>query len=102
MAFRTQLQVVILVQLPINQLMFSCVTLWFCNNSNSITRNYNMFVGCSEISIYVIVKHLKYVGIAWGRLVKFFSAWGEEKKLLGCSLVGGFSSEAGTMPNVTI
>ena len=65
MAFRNQLQMVILVQLPINQLMLSCVTLWFCNNSNSITRNYNVFIGCSEISIYVIVKHLKYVGITW-------------------------------------
>ena len=111
MAFRNQLQMVILVQLPINQLMLSCVTLWFCNNSNSITRNYNVFVGCSEISIYVIVKHLKYVGIPWacslpGADLLSFSVpggrGGGQKKLLGCSLLGGFSPQAGTMPNVTI
>ena len=24
-----------------------------------------MFVGCSEISIYVIVKHLQHIGITW-------------------------------------
>ena len=55
----------ILVQLPINQLMFNCVALWFCNHSNNITRNYDVFAGCPEISIYVIVKHLQHVGITW-------------------------------------
>ena len=42
-----------------------------------------MFVGCSEISISVIVKHVQHVGIIRvfclpGGLNKFFSAWGGE------------------------
>ena len=43
-----------------------------------------MFVGCSEISISVIVKHGQHTGIIWefclpGGLVKFFSACGDRK-----------------------
>ena len=39
-----------------------------------------MFVGCSEIGINVIVKHVQHIGIIWafclpGGLVTFFSAW---------------------------
>ena len=43
-----------------------------------------MFVGCSEISENVIVKHMQHVGIIWHfvclrGLIHFFSAWGREK-----------------------
>ena len=43
-----------------------------------------MVLGCSEISINVIVKYKQHVGIIWpfclpGGLVHFFSAWGERK-----------------------
>ena len=33
------------------------------NNSNDITRNLNLFVGCSETSLSVTVKHIQHVGI---------------------------------------
>ena len=44
-----------------------------------------MFVGCSEISENVTVKHMQHVGIIWHfvclrGLIHFFSAWGREKK----------------------
>ena len=43
-----------------------------------------MLVGCSEISISVIVKHVQHDGIirafmCLGGLIKFFSAWGTEE-----------------------
>ena len=43
-----------------------------------------MIIGCSEISISVIVKHVQHVGIirafvCLGGLNKFFSAWGDRK-----------------------
>ena len=45
-----------------------------------------MFVGCSETSLSVIVKHKQHVGIVWpfclpGGLVHFFSAWEEGKNV---------------------
>ena len=61
-----------------------------------------MFVGCSEISINVIVKHKQHVRIPWpfclpGGLVYFFSAcWGgmgETKSVL----LGGIITQAVTM-----
>ena len=52
-----------------------------------------MYIGCSEISISVIVKHVRHEG-----LIKFFRAWGSgQKKLLGCGLLGGISTQADTM-----
>ena len=52
-----------------------------------------MYIGCSEISISVIVKHVRHE-----RLIKFFRAWGSgQKKLLGCGLLGGISTQADTM-----
>ena len=44
-----------------------------------------MFVGCSEISVNVIVKHKQHVGIIWpfvclGGLVHFSVLEGREKK----------------------
>ena len=54
-----------------------------------------MFIGCFEISINVIVKHVQSIGIirgfvsSWGGLVKIFSAW-SDKKLLGCDLYLGW------------
>ena len=76
----------ILVQLPSKQLMFSCMTLWSCE----ITRikklgTKDVFVGCSEISINVIVKHVQHVAIilacslAWAELLSF-SVPGEKEK----------------------
>ena len=59
-----------------------------------------MFIGCSEISIYVIVKHVQQ-----GIVRVFLSAWGDflsllvlgrHKKLLGCDLLVGVSSQVGT------
>ena len=51
-----------------------------------------MCVGCFEISVSVVVKHVKSTGIlgffvCLGGLVKIFSAWGD-RKLLGCGLLG--------------
>ena len=44
-----------------------------------------MFVGCSEISISVTVKHMQHIGI-----VGFLSAWGD---LLSFSVSGGADTE---------
>ena len=60
-----------------------------------------MFVGCSEISTSVIVKHVPHVGIIrafclfFGDLLSF-SVTGRQEKLLGCGL-GGISTQADTM-----
>ena len=61
-----------------------------------------MFVGCFEISISVIVKQVKSIGIIRafclpGGLVKSFSDWGGQKELLDCGLLGGISTQADTM-----
>ena len=60
-----------------------------------------MFVGCFEVNISVIVKHFQGIGIIRtfclpGRLVKIFSAWGGQKKMLGCGLLKGISTQADT------
>ena len=51
-----------------------------------------MFVGCSEISISVIVKHVDHI-----RSIRAFGLPGGQKKLLGCGLLRGISIQAGTM-----
>ena len=50
-----------------------------------------MFVGCSEIRINVIVKHVQHVGIIWAcslpgaELLSFLPSG--QKELLGCGLL---------------
>ena len=63
-----------------------------------------MFVGCSEISISVIVKQAQHVGIirafiCLGGLINLSVPGGEggQKKLLGCSLLGGTITQADKM-----
>ena len=53
-----------------------------------------MFVGCSEIGISIIVKHVQHVGIIRafclpGGLVKFFQCLGRQKKTAGLLFVRG-------------
>ena len=61
-----------------------------------------MFVGCSEISISVIVKHVQHVEqgpfVCLGGLLSF-SMTGVQKKLLGCGLLlgGGISTQDDTI-----
>ena len=48
------------------------------NHLNNVTSNEDMFVGCSEISINVTVKHVKHIRIIKafcqpGGLIKYFS-----------------------------
>ena len=72
------------------------------NHSNNITRNEDVFVGYSEISVNVIV-NLAFLS-AWGNLFIFSVLWGE-KKLLNCGLFlfcflggeGAISTQADTM-----
>ena len=49
------------------------------NHLNNMTRNYDVFVGCFEIGIGAIVKHVQHVGIIRAfvslELIKFFRAW---------------------------
>ena len=35
--------------------------------------------------------------VSYERLIKFFSAWGDRKKILGCGLLEGISTQADTM-----
>ena len=58
-----------------------------------------MLVGCSEISISVIVKHVQHDGI-----IRAFSVPGGQKKSLGCGLLWGrgeISTQADTMSSIT-
>ena len=53
------------------------------NHLNNMTRNYDVFVGCFEIGIGAIVKHVKHIGIIRAfvslELIKFFRVWKTEK-----------------------
>ena len=51
-----------------------------------------MFVGCSEIRIHVIVKHVRHAGITWA-----FYLGGATEKILGCGLLGVISTQADTV-----
>ena len=67
------------------------------NHSNNITRNKDVFVDCSEISINVIVKHGQHVGIICvcsppGMGLLRFSVPGGTEKLLGCGFLGGINT----------
>ena len=59
-----------------------------------------MCVGCFEISVSVVVKHVKSIGIlgffvCLGGLVKIFSAWGTEK------IAGLWFARGGSVPRLT-
>ena len=56
-----------------------------------------LFKGCFEISISVIVKHVQSIGI-----IRAFCLPGGQKKLLGCGLLGGISTQADTIKLFTI
>ena len=61
-----------------------------------------MFIGCYEISIDVIVKHVQHVGIVWNFCQPWgnfyvFQCLGTQKKLLGLGLRGGISIQADIM-----
>ena len=63
----------------------------------------NMCVSCFEIGINVIVKHVKSIGIIRnfclpGGTCQDFECLGGQKKLLGCGLLGGISTQTDTMP----
>ena len=66
-----------------------------------------MFVGCSEISINVIVKHAQHVGIVsacslpWADLLSF-SVSDETEKISGLWFTRNVSTQANTMPNAII
>ena len=66
-----------------------------------------VLVGCSKISIIVIVKHVKHIGIirvlsAWGNLISLLiflvSRWTEK---LCCALLGGVKTLADTITHGT-
>ena len=65
--------------------IFGCVKSLKCNQEVRY-----LFVGCSEISVSVIVKHVQqkllWLFVCMRGLVKFFSAWETEIKL-GCGLL---------------
>ena len=66
-----------------------------------------MFVGCSEISTSVIVKHKQHIGIIRAFCLPGWGGGGQEglsfsvpvgtEKLLGLGLLGGISTQADTM-----
>ena len=65
-------------------------------------RNQNLIVGCSEISIIVIVKHVQYIGIIRAfclpvALVKFFSTQQYKKNCWIVVCQGGISAQTDTM-----
>ena len=60
---------------------------------NNVARNLDVFVGCSEISKSVTVKHMQLVGIDRAFCLPGWTCWvfqclGGQKKLLGCGLLG--------------
>ena len=66
-----------------------------------------MFVGCYEIGINVTAKQVQHVGIIWacslpGEDLLIFLVLRWQKKLLCCGLLGVISTQADTMPNITI
>ena len=66
-----------------------------------------MFVGCSEISVNVFVKHKQHVGIFWpfclpGGTCAFFQCMGGDKKNAGLWFARGISTWADTMSLVIV
>ena len=66
-----------------------------------MTRNYDVFVGCFEIGIGAIVKHVQHVGIIRAfvslELIKFFRAWKTEKSAGLWFVRGEISTQPDTM-----
>ena len=67
-----------------------------------------MFVGCFDISINVIVKHVQHVRILWAFCLlrgmgfgKFVNVWGIEK-IAGLWFARGISTQTDTKPDLTI
>ena len=56
-----------------------------------------MFVGCSEININVILNMLELSGLFVWLEGLSFSVHVGQKKILGCGLLGGISTQADTM-----
>ena len=56
-----------------------------------------MFVGCSEININVILIMLELSGLFVWLEGLSFSVHVGQKKILGCGLLGGISTQADTM-----
>ena len=67
---------------------------------NNMTRNYNVFVGCFEIRISAIVKHVQHFGIIRAfvslGLINFFRAWKTEKS------AGLWFVRGGSVPRLTL
>ena len=66
-----------------------------------------MFVGCSEISINIIAKHVQHVGIIWvcslpGMDLLSFPVHGGTEKIAGLWFARELSAQVGTIPNVTV
>ena len=61
------------------------------NHSNNVARNWVVFVGCSEISISVIAKHVQDVGIirAFFYLGGLVSMPGGTQKIVGLRFARG-------------
>ena len=79
---------------------------------DKVTRNQDV-LGCSEITINIIFKHVQHVRIIWAekmlRAEKFnyknlisFSMQGRTEKIAGLWFVTWVSAQTDTMPNVTI
>ena len=73
--------------------VYFCDVLVFLNHSNKITRNWDVFAGCSETRISVVIKHVQHIGIIrafclpGGDLLSF-QRLGTDK-LLHCGFRGG-------------
>lgn len=66
-----------------------------------------MFIGCSKISVNVIVNHVQHAGTIWtssmpGVYLLSFSVPGQTKKMPGLWFARGIITQADTMPNLII
>ena len=62
--------------------VYFCDVLVLLNHSNNITRNWDVFAGCSETRISVVIKHVQHIGIIRafclpGGDLLVFSLWGQ-------------------------
>ena len=63
-----------------------------CDPNNARVWHHCRINMCFEIDISVIVKHVQSIGI-----IRAFCLPGGQKKLLGCGLLGGISTQVDTM-----
>ena len=68
-----------------------------CDPNNARVWHHCRINMCFEIDISVIVKHVQSIGI-----IRAFCLPGGQKKLLGCGLLGGISTQADTIKLFTI